>query len=255
MAIDELDDLTRARIEGIDVVRKPPPTGWRDRVAVTATALGIVVSSVIGVALHPAGLLVGPLVGLLGYTKQFWKPVLVRKPRLPMVPAPSKPAGQLVELVGIAETFERTVEAPHTGQSALVAALEVRASSDYAKVSSELALRAIDAVPFWLATDGRRVLITGTCWLDVAPSWSRIKSVMVSGLRPTLARLGLKGVHRRLPKRSLVAEAIVRVGDRIAVTGDAVREEIAGVGGYRDEPCETMRGSPGAILWIEKRAP
>jgi hypothetical protein len=242
----ELDDLLRPQVTGISRIDRPPATGWRDLVAVTATAIGVGGGTLGGILLvhHPVGALAGFAIGWFGYRKQFWKTILVRSPRLLPVDFPSPPAGDVVELSGTAQLFERTVVAPITRVPALAAAVTVEIDRrGPALGTARLVVRAIHAAPFWLVTEGappRRVLITGACW--VTPPKHRAPDV-----KRASAEIGAPDLP--LPKDSIAEEAAVEVGARVTVTG-VLREEQLAAGGYRDSRVETMRGEPGSVVWI-----
>lgn len=231
-----LDELLRAQIAGLTRIARPPPRGWRDRVALWTTALGMLGSGIVASVLidSPAGMLVMPAVGAFGYSKQFWRAAFKRRPRLTGVPPRARPPG--VPLVGIARPFERTLA---TGAIAIATIVENRQG---------VLLRAIDAAPFWLVIGDRRVLVTGACWLAGAAAaylvpMSVLLRELVAGGFPIdrASRAGLR-----------VARIAVMPGDRVAVLGPLRDETVAGLGGYRDSLTETIRGEPGAPIWIDR---
>lgn len=233
-----LPDLTRERIEGVTAIANRPRSGWRDAVALLATAFSLLGAGAAGLLVthHSAGLLLAPVVGLFGYTKQFWRVAFKRRPRLETVAAPIAPDGLALE--GIAQTFDRTV-----GSKQLAIATTF-------VLGGGVIARAIEAVPFWLVLPDRRVLVTGPCWLVGV-------SNQTSGGDPVaavLAELGAvelpltpKYLNRLVVKRVAIAE-----GDRVSVIGRLQDQQIAGSGGYRDSLVETVTGEPGTIVWIEQ---
>ncbi len=235
----ELVELTADRIEGITKVGKPPAQGWRDGLAVVGTATGVISAAMAGVVLGKsmAGLLLAPAFAALGYRKQFWKSAFVRRPRLGTVAPRPRPAGNAV--VGVARAFERTVVARGTRSPALVMATTILDGQG-------VLLRAIEAVPFWLVTAERRVLITGACWAT-SPR-PDVHDQLDDRLRE-LDAMTLPITRRRRP-RLTVAQVTIAPGDQIAVVGSVREEPLAG-GGYRDTIVDTIRGEPGSAVWID----
>jgi hypothetical protein len=232
-----LADLTRLQIAGLTRVPKPPPTGWRDQVALWTTAFGIFGAAIAGglITQSALGVLAGPAFGLLGYRKQFWKAAFKRRPRLAAVTARERPPGAW--LVGAAQPFERTLTG---GALAIATTIENR---------DGVIVRAIDAAAFWLVAD-RRILIVGHCWVTGASNPSLVPASIL------LRQLDAGGFP--LSRASRVGLRVTRVaiapGERIAVVGQLREETIAGLGGYRDAMTETLRGEPGAPVWIERLA-
>lgn len=231
-----LDGLIRERIAGLATASKPPAQGWRDAVALYTTAFGSLGAAAAAVLITDSawGAVLGPVVGLFGYKKQFWKAVFRRRPRLAAVSPRTRPAG--ASLIGVAQPFERTV-----ADGALAIATTVENSQG-------VIVRAIDAAPFWLVLAGRRVLVTGDCWVagaasaSPAPAW------------PLLGELQIEGrlITRASPSKLRVTRIAVMPGDRVAVHGRPREEQLPGAGGYRDALTETIRGEPGALVWIER---
>lgn len=231
-----LPDLIRARIEGLTTVKKPPPKGWRDTVALLATAFGMLGVSVAGVMItsSPVGFLFGGAYALFGYKKQFWKMALKRRPRLAAVPARERPAGDM--LIGVAQPFERTLTA---GALAIATTIES---------AQGVIVRAVEATPFWVVLDERRVLVLGDCWVTALVSQHH---KAVSRVLRTLGASELPIAHAG-KKMLRVAQVTVAPGDLVAVIGRARAEQRPGVGGYRDSMAETVRGEPGKLVWIER---
>ena len=227
--------LTRERIEGLTTVTKQPASGWRDAVALVGTAFGVIGAGVVGAfAVGPAGLLLGPAFGAFGYTKQYWKAALKRRPRLAAVPAPTRPEGEA--LVGVARPFERTLDA-----AALATATTIHGARG-------VMVRGIESVPFWLALDDKRVLVTGEVWLsslvpaELPSATDALRELEVNDLPVTRAQ-------RRKLRASRVT---IEVGDRVSVIGRVREEQLPGGGGYRDSLAETVRGEPGQVVWIQR---
>jgi hypothetical protein len=232
-----LADLARPRIEGLTVVSKPPPSGWRDAVALLGTAFGLIGAGAAGVLVshHPAGILLAPVVAAVGYNKQFWRMAFKRRPRLSSVPRPSAPEGTSVE--GIAQPFEAMIG---TKQLAIATTFEL---------GDSVIVRAIEAVPFWIALPDRRVLVTGPCWL--AGSATQIRGDVTEQLAALAA---LEVPLTRAQRRKLIVKRVaILEGDRVSVIGHRTEQQIAGAGGYRDSLVETVEGQPGAVVWIERR--
>ena len=216
-------------------MKKKPATGWRDGVALIGTALGVVGAGVVGaVAVGPTGLLLGPAFGVLGYSKQYWSAALKRRPRLAAVAAPTRPPSDT--LVGVARAFERTL-----GANALASATTIHNAQG-------VMVRAIESVPFWLALDDKRVLITGEVWLaslvpaELPSATDALRELEINDLPVTRAQ-----------RRKLRASRVTIVaGDRIAVSGRVREEQLPGGGGYRDSLAETVRGEPGQVVWIQR---
>lgn len=230
---EALRDLTRPQFAGVTAVTKQPATGWRDQVALWSTALGMLGAAVAGALItsSPVGLLAGPAVGAFGYTKQFWRTALKRRPRLGTVEAPAPPPGPAI--VGVAQPFERTVAG---GALAIATTIENRHG---------VIARLVDAAAFWLVAD-RRFLVTGNCWVAgvAGRSWPRstLLHELAAGGFPIghVKRAGLR-IHR----------VAVMPGDRIAVNGRPSEEAIAGLG-YRDAVTDALRGEPGRPVWIDR---
>lgn len=217
-------------------MKKNPPQGWRDTLALFATAFGMLGVSVAGAALTsaPAGLLLGSAYAMFGYNKQYWKMGLKRRPRLGAVPPRERPAGEM--LIGVARSRDRTL-----GSGALASATTIESPHG-------VVVRAIEAVPFWMVLDDRCVLVTGHCW--VASLVSQHHHRVFRALRE-LGASELPIAHAR--KRTLrVTQVTVASGDLVAVTGRVRTEQLPGIAGYRDSMVETVRGEPGAPVWIER---
>ncbi len=231
-----LDDLIRDRIAGLATASKPPAHGFRDAVALHATALGSlgVAAAAILITGSPYGAVFLTVAMLLGYRKQFWKAVVRRRPRLTAVSPPSRLAG--APLVGVAQPFERTLAG-----GALAIAITVENGQG-------VIVRAADTAPFWLVLADRRVLVTGDCWIAGAasaapvPAWPLLGELQIDG------RLITQASRSKLR----VTRIAVMPGDRVAVLGRVREEQLAGAGGYRDALTETIRGEPGALVWIDR---
>lgn len=236
------ETLGRPRIEGLTTVSKPAPKGWRDTLALTTTVAGIYGASLIGAWLlgSTAGVIAGPVVGAIGYRKQFWKTALVRKESLRAVPAPERPAG--LSLNGTAEPFERTLDMPRSVVRApLVVATAIHGPRG-------VFVRAIESVPFWLVLAERRVLVTGACWANAS-------LCELLPVNETLHDLGADRVplSRWRRRRLTTSRVTIAAGDRVCVTGQLRQELLAGMDGYRDSFTEVVRGEPGAIAWIDRQ--
>jgi len=232
---EELGDLIRQQIAGVTTVPKQPATGWRDQAALWGTALAILSAATGGALItHSAiGMLAGPAVGLFGYSKQFWRAAFKRRPRLGAVAARERPPGPALE--GTAQPFERTVAG---GALAIATVIANRHG---------VIVRAVDAAAFWLIGE-HRVLVAGTCWVAGAPGPSLVPASLLlreieAGGFP-ISRASRAGLH--------VTRIAIMPGDRIAVLGRLREEAVAGLGGYRDTVTETMRGEPGAPVWIDR---
>ncbi len=228
-------ELTRVRIEGLTTVKRKPPTGWRDAVALLGTAFGVFGAAVAGaLVVGPGGLLLGPAFGVFGYTKQYWKAALKRRPRLTAVPPPTRPEGEA--LVGVARPFERTLEG------------NVLARATTIHDAQGVMVRGVESVSFWLALDDKRVLVTGEVWLaslvpaQLPSATDALRELEVNDLPVTRAQ------RRRLRASRVMIEA----GDRVSVIGHVREEQLPGGGGYRDSLAETIRGEPGQIVWIQR---
>jgi hypothetical protein len=231
-----LENLTRPRIEGLTRVKKQPATGARDALALLATAFGVLVAGAAGVLVtrSPIGLVFGPAAGAFGYSKQFWRAALTRRPRLAAVAPRERPAGEV--LIGVAQPFESTLGA---GALAIATTIATRQG---------VIVRAVEAVPFWLALADRRVLVAGDCWVaghasDHGDPVSRVLGELEANALP---------LARASKRRMQVARVMIAPGDRVAVLGRLREEQLAGAGGYRDSLVETVRGEPGSIVWIDR---
>jgi hypothetical protein len=227
--------MTRERIEGLTKVKKKPASGWRDGVALLGTAFGIFGAGVAGVlALGPAGLLLGPAFGVFGYTKQYWRTALRRTPRLAAMAAPARPEGEA--LVGIARPFEKTIDA------------QVLARATTIHLGPGVMVRGISSVPFWLALEHKRVLVTGEVWLaSLVPEELRSATDALRELE--VNDLPVSRAQRRKLRASRVT---IEVGDRVSVIGNVREEQLPGGGGYRDSLAETVRGEAGQVVWIQR---
>lgn len=231
-----VEGLIQQRIAGLTTASRPPASGWRDAVALYATAFGSLGAAAAAVLITGSafGMLAAPVVGLFGYKKQFWKTVFRRRPRLAAVPPPPRPARP--PLVGVAQPFERTVAG-----GVLVIATTIENSQG-------VIVRAVDAAPFWLVLADRRVLVTGDCWVagaasaSLAPESQAIREI----------DLGALPIARTIHNHLRIIRTVVAPGDRVAVRGRVREEQHAGAGGYRDALTETIRGEPGALVWIDR---
>ncbi len=203
--------------------------------ALIGTALGVFGAGVVGALLAgPPGILLGPAFGLFGYTKQYWRAALRRRPRLAAVNAPVRREGDA--LVGIARPFERTL----AGNALAVATTIGNAAG--------VMVRGIESVPFWLALDDKRVLITGVVWLaslvpaDLPSATDALRELEVNDLPVTRAQR----------KKLRASRVSILAGDRVSVIGRVREEQHPGGGGYRDSLAETVRGEPGQIVWIQR---
>lgn len=231
-----LGELTRLRIAGVSRETRRPPDGWRDRVALYTTAAAVFAAGTAGVLVcgSAAGALFGPAVGALGYSKQFWRAVIIRRPRLAGAAPRERPDG--APLIGVAQSFERTVA------GGALAVATVIANRD------GVIVRAVDAVPFWLVIAGRRVLVTGPCWVSGAV---HARPAPVGDVLRELDASELPIARARRAELTVWQTAVVP-GERIAVFGRVREGQLAGSGGYRDAVGELIRGEPGAVVWIER---
>ena len=235
-ATTDLDSLTRERIEGLTTVRTSPPSGIRNVLALFATAFGVFGAGAAGVLLthSPLGLFAGPAAGAFGYRKQFWRAALKRRPRLQAVPRLVHPDGEPV--FGEVQPFQQTL-APNT----LAVATSV-------ETNQGVIVRAIEAVPFWVALADKRVLVTGTCWVSSGTP------VTTDRVTDTLRALGARDlpISRSGRRKMRVATVTIAPGDRVSIIGALREEQLPGGGGYRDALVECMRGEPGAPVWIDR---
>lgn len=238
--------LTAPKVEGMEAVRKPPPRGWRDSVALVGTALGIFIASAFGFVVtgSPVGMLLGPALGAASYHKQFWKGALIRRRRLLPAPPPARPAGP--PLVGIAERFERHLELPASCRHLAPATPLVVATA--VATNDGVLVRAVDAVPFWLVIGERRILVTGACW---AAGGLPDPAVSVDAMLRDLGYARIPVSHATY-LRLFGERTLITPGDCVAVVGEVQKEQVAGVSGYRDSFTEVLRGHPGAPLWLER---
>jgi hypothetical protein len=229
-------ELLEIRVEGLTTVSKHPASGWRDTLALFGTAFGIFAAGAAGVLISKSavGLLLAPAAGIFGYTKQYWRTAFKRRPRLAAVPARGRPAGDA--LVGAAQPFEHTVR---SGALAVATTIESRQG---------VIVRAIDAVPFWLALPERRVLVTGEYWVAGTAS-ERDNAVSVALGELEANELPIAMASKR---RLRVMRVMLMPGDPIAVIGRPREEQLPGGGGYRDALVETIRGEAGSPVWIER---
>ncbi len=240
--------LLQARVEGVGAARKLPAQGWRDGVALMTTAVGVI-GGAIAVAVwtaSPFGLLAGPAVGALGYSKQFWRTVLKRRRRLRPVAAPVPPLGAEPEdaHLGVAQAWQRTVAAvgDAEGRAALVATLTLSSRGG-------LLLRQVRAAPFWLVADGGdKTLVAGACWLQV------VQPTVTSDAETVRALLDALGVPEGfpLPGKLIAQQAQIEPGERVLVFGAVRTEQVVGLGGYRDATVPVIRGEPGRPVWIAR---
>jgi hypothetical protein len=242
---DELELLLKRRVEGVRTVPKKPATGWRDGLAVTVTALGVLGGAGAGAWLtrSPYGIFAGVALGAFGYSKQYWMARLVRRKRLRPVPflLGPEPGG----VVGVAQPFQRTIEAQVSGETALVAVVMICGQFG-------LLLRHVRAEPFWLlADDGARILVTGACWIGSIRARRFDSAGSTDDVNAALRVLGVPATLR-LPALAAVIETHVKPGERVRVIGTVRREHAVEVAGYRDATVDVMRGVPGAPVWITR---
>lgn len=190
----------------------------------------------------PVGLGAAPVIGwlLLRSGPRIKEPAWHQ--RLDPIDEPSPPelAHDAPPLVGIAERLERTLGEGH--RAALFMATSVHAPD------GGLYVRRVESVPFWLVLeDGRRVLVSGPAWANDArrPPAHGVAYLDSLGL-PELP------VSRQTYRQLRGARTVIRPGDRISIRGPLREEQLPIVIGYRDSLGETLRGEPGAPLWIEK---
>jgi hypothetical protein len=275
-APEPLMAITTPEIGGARSIQRVPPADATDddvmRMGAIAMAAGVAGAAL----LHfPFGFLVGPIAGWLAYRKRYWKTELVWQQHLTPVPAPRRPPLATVH-TGVAEQHERVADElatpgrsihPGPGRGEHPFRLGARKPSGPATphrppplvvstalfAGEELLLRSVEAVPFWLAQDGRRVLVSGAAWVHVATPPPRLDPQRL------LSTFGLAKLPVTRATRLVLhgVRAVIRAGDPITVLGELRKEQMIGVAGpgdgYRDAFAEVLHGAPGAPLWIEKQ--
>lgn len=269
-APEPLLEMTTSEIGGArSVQRVPPASGDGDALRLGAIT---VLSSVAGLALlqTPLALLLGPVAGWLSYRKRFWQTELIWQQHLTPVPAPRPPSlthrSAVAIYSGIAEKHERTAAEPAAllnsrpagGETPHPLARQRRREPPLVVSTSilageEILVRTVDAVPFWLANEGKRVLVNGAMWSHVATPPRRLDPLEM------LASIGLAKLPLARATRLVLhgARSVIRAGDRVTVFGELRKEQVTSVAGfgegYRDSFTEVLQGVPGSPLWIEKQ--
>jgi hypothetical protein len=233
------DKLARPMISGVTAITKPPPKGWRDTVALLTTSFGIFGGVALGgFYFGPTGALLGPAVGLLGYTKQFWRTAFKRRDRVVPIDPPRPPPGD--RLLGIAQPHERALDLDNAPAQPLVVASIVG-------LDGGVIARRIESVPFWLVLhDKRRILVGGILWLASANP----ERLDAAAAREGLAAAGIP-LTRAERKRISLWRTVLCAGDSFSALGTVAPEQLAG-GGYRDHLIDSMRGPPGHPLWLDR---
>ncbi len=265
---EPLMEMTTSELGGARSIQRVPPASG-DGLGLGAIA---VLSSVAGVALlqTPMALLLGPVAGWLSYRKRFWQTELIWQQHLTAAPAPRPPSltqrSAVAIYSGIAEKHERAAAEPAALRSASLsrsptppALARQRRREPPLVVSTsilageEILVRTVDAVPFWLANEGKRVLVNGAMWSHVATPSRRLDPLEL------LTSIGLAKLPLARATRLVLhgARSVIRAGDRVTVFGELRKEQVTGVAGfgegYRDAFTEVLQGVPGSPLWIEKQ--
>ncbi len=113
-------------------------------------------------------------------------------------------------------------------------------------------LRELEAVPFWLVQEDRRLLVTGAITTSAELEDSRVAVEYFLRKRKITVEISTE-LRQQLRLRRLV----LRHGDRITVTGALTSENrpdlrpLAAASGYRDTFISVLRGEPAEPLWIE----
>jgi hypothetical protein len=228
--------LAREVITALTAVTKPPPTGWRDKLALWTTAIATTTTLMLPLLFGNATWLLAPIgVGAFGYGKQFWRTKLKRDLRLVGISLPPPPAG---------ESFIATV-APHANRISDPADA-VAAATTYL-LDDRVLLRRSEAVPFWLIAGDRRVLVDGVVHVDPAePEPGGRASALVE-----LNQLGVP-VRRRDRKRLSMIRTVLRAADCVAALGTIERRQFFD-GSYRDNVVDGLTGVTGRPIWLAKR--
>jgi len=248
----DFDQLMHEGIERLALEASPPPDHNRGGGVVLGTMFLMMLGSGVGNAIGgPAGALAGFILGLAPYRKHFWKLVPIKRQWLRPIADPIPPSidDGRVRLVGTAQLHQTTTPTPGSKREALAASVVVRAvrDPDVEVAPDELGtrsylVRAVASAPFFLVTEGRRILVTGTVWVA---SRSAVRLTIDPHL--VVQRLGLP--RRYLPRWVAAEEAVVSDGRKLSVSGRLREEAVPGVG-YRDDVIETLRGEPGEPVWI-----
>jgi hypothetical protein len=136
----------------------------------------------------------------------------------------------------VARPFERTLTATELARATTIDSPQ------------GVIVRGIESVPFWLALDDKRVLITGEVWLaSLVPAELPSATDALRALEVT--DLPVSRAQRRKLRASRVT---IEDGDRVSVIGRVREEQLPGGGGYRDSLAETVRGEPGQVVWIQR---
>lgn len=234
----ELSLLARARVESVALVPQKPPSGWRDRLELWGTALGMAVGG--GVLGHLTGSMIVFFVayvciGALGMYQQKVRAVLVRRPRLEGRTSLARPDGH--PLIGTAVLLDRTLATPDG--PALIITTTVW-------LGRRILLRELQACPFWLECEDRRVLVEPPLWFDSAEQ-------PLPDLDEALRELGVQhlALDRKQRRAVTVTRAIVRPGAVLTALGAVVREQRPELGAYRDANIDVLKPSGQAPRWFE----
>lgn len=234
-------DISTARVEGLLPISRAPD-GELERDRFPNAVIALLCGGALALASRSlAGFGAAPVIGwfLLRGRPRVKEPAW--RQRLEPIAPPRPPAAPRSRLVGVAERLERTLGEGH--RAALLIATEVHEEAG-------LLVRGVEAVPFWLVVGGRRVLISGAAWAHDPRRPPAHGGAYLDQLGcPELP------VSRKTRRRLRGARTVIRPGDRIAIHGELREEQLPIVTGYRDSLGETLRGEPGAPLWIEKLAP
>lgn len=226
--------LTKPVVSGVTTVAKQPATGWRDGVALIATALGICVGVGVGALITGGvfGAAVGASVaGMIGYNKQFWRTAFTRSVRVSavaMLPAP--PEAEPIR--GVVKAYEKQV-----GDGDAVAIAITYLFDDH------VIARTVEAVPFWLIDGERRILVDGALRITRVSAKPMARTTAVK----QLAKLGVQ-VRRGDRDRIWMTETVLRPDDHVTAAGTLTARQLAD--GYRDNLVDAFAGEPGQPVSI-----
>lgn len=266
-------DLSTPQIEGLLPISRRP-AGHRDNEPLTEGLVAVGAGTAFSfIFRNPLGLLAAPVIAWAirrtrqrnGIKEPAWHQRLaaIPAPRRPPAAAaasgadspsftssaepPAEPSTAFISasgaspplITGTAEKLERTLGEGHRAALLIATAIHTDAG---------LLVRAVLAVPFWLVVEGgRRLLVSG-------PAWAHDEHHPPSRGVAYLVELGCPDLPiSRATRKNLRAErTVIRPGDRISVIGAPRHEQLPITAGYRDALGESLRGEPGAPLWIEK---
>jgi hypothetical protein len=225
--------LTKPIVSGVTTIAKQPATGWRDGVALIATALGICVGVAVGALVTGGvfGAAVGAgVVGMIGYNKQFWRAAFTRSVRVSAVPmSPAPPEAEPIR--GVVKAYEK-----HVGDDAVAIAITYLFDDD-------VIARTVEAVPFWLIDGQRRILVEGALRITRVSAKPMARTTAVK----QLAQLGVQ-VRRADRERIWMTETVLRPDARVTAAGTLTARQLAD--GYRDNLVDAFAGAPGQPVSI-----